>query len=77
LFDANEYANAILAGEQYKPSQSKRTTKNVSTTNEGAKEDISVALAKLSFGIEDVSKQLKTVVRVISSLSFVLQPNTC
>jgi len=65
LFDANEYANAILAGEKYKPSQSKRTMKSVSTTNEGAKEDISVALAKLSFGIEDVSKQLKTVVRFL------------
>ena len=39
--------------------------KSVSTTNEGAKEDISVALAKLSFGIEDVSKQLKTVVRFL------------
>jgi hypothetical protein len=68
LFDANEYANAVLAGEQYKPSQSKRTTKSVSTTNEGAKEDISVAIAKLSFGIEDVSKQLKTVVRFLSSV---------
>ena len=77
LFDANEYANAILAGEQYKPSQPKQTTKSVSTTNEGAKEDISVASAKLSFGIEDILKQLKTVVRVISSSSFVLQPNTC
>lgn len=70
LFDANEYANAILAGEQYRPSQSKRTTK--STTNEGAKEDISVALAKLSFGIEDVSKQLKTVVRFLSSVDWSL-----
>jgi len=68
LFDANEYANAILAGEKYTPSHSKRTTKSVSTTNEGAKEDISVALAKLSFGIEDVSKQLKTVVRCVASV---------
>ena len=70
LFDANEYANAILAGEKYRPSQSKRTSKSVSTTNEGAKEDISVALAKLSFGIEDVSKQLKTVVGLLSSVEY-------
>ncbi|KZT26804.1 hypothetical protein NEOLEDRAFT_1177385 [Neolentinus lepideus HHB14362 ss-1] len=65
-FDAHEYANAILSGEPYPPQQS--TTKSVKTFSkafggiEPAKEDISVALSKLDFGIEDVSKQLKNVV---------------
>ncbi|KAI0940406.1 hypothetical protein AcW1_003608 [Taiwanofungus camphoratus] len=60
-FDPNEYANAILAGEPYPPQPGKtRTTK--SNTFEPANEDISVAIAKLNFSIDDVEKQLKNVV---------------
>ncbi|TFY76638.1 hypothetical protein EWM64_g7374 [Hericium alpestre] len=60
-FDANEYANAILAGEPY-PSQPGATKPTKTSGIEPAKEDISVAIAKLNYGIEDVSKQIKNVV---------------
>jgi hypothetical protein len=59
-FDANEYANTILAGDS--ASQSKRA--RPAAGNELTKEDISVAISKLSVGIDDVSKQLKNAVRV-------------
>ncbi|KAI0279355.1 Golgi transport complex subunit 5-domain-containing protein [Russula aff. rugulosa BPL654] len=60
-FDANEYANAVLAGESYPPQPgSSRPAKP--TGLEPAKEDISVAIAKLDYGVEDVSKQIKNVV---------------
>ena len=67
-FDANEYANAILAGEPFPPpptsskDQPGKLTKTSSLTSEPAKEDISVAISKLTVGIDDVSKQLKSVV---------------
>lgn len=62
-FDANEYANAILAGEPYPPQPGSNSTKPSKPTGlEPAKEDITVAIAKLDFGIEDVSKQIKNVV---------------
>ncbi|EIM81196.1 uncharacterized protein STEHIDRAFT_86486 [Stereum hirsutum FP-91666 SS1] len=62
-FDANEYANAILAGEPYPPQPGANSTKPSKPTGlEPAKEDITVAIAKLDFGIEDVSKQIKNVV---------------
>ncbi|KAJ7755714.1 Golgi transport complex subunit 5-domain-containing protein [Mycena maculata] len=62
-FDPNEYANAILAGEPY-PSSAELNPKTPakSTFEPSAKEDISVAISKLSFGVEDVSKQIKSVV---------------
>jgi conserved oligomeric Golgi complex subunit 5 len=66
-FDPNEYANATLAGEPYPPSQQQPGSGAGKTTKTGlepAKEDISVALSKLDFGIEDVSKQIKNVVCV-------------
>ncbi|KAI9437572.1 Golgi transport complex subunit 5-domain-containing protein [Lactarius indigo] len=60
-FDPNEYANTVLAGEPYPPQPgSSRPTKT--TGLEPAKEDISVAIAKLNYGIDDVSKQIKNVV---------------
>jgi hypothetical protein len=60
-FDANEYANAVLAGESYPPQPgSSRPAKP--TGLEPAKEDISVAIAKLNYGVDDVSKQIKNVV---------------
>ena len=60
-FNPNEYANAILAGESYPPQGSK--TKAVRTAAfEPINEDVSVAISKLTFGIDDVEKQLKNVV---------------
>lgn len=60
-FDPNEYANAVLAGEPYPPQAGKsRTTK--STGLAPANEDISVAISKLNYNIEDADKQLKNVV---------------
>ncbi|KIO22676.1 hypothetical protein M407DRAFT_27784 [Tulasnella calospora MUT 4182] len=64
-FDANEYANAVLAGEPYPPppkSKSRGTTTNATIASEAAKEDISVALGKLTLGIDDVSQQLRSLV---------------
>lgn len=70
-FDANEYANAILAAQPYRPSDP--STSNVatnavataaSTTKAEGAEEISVVLAKLSFGLDDVNRQLKNVINV-------------
>jgi conserved oligomeric Golgi complex subunit 5 len=73
-FDANEYANAILAAQPYRITTTATDTsahaKGSSTTStmiDSAgtnKEEISVALAKLSFGIDDVNRQLKNVINV-------------
>ena len=63
----------MLAGESYPPqSGSSRPAKL--TGLEPAKEDISVAIAKLDYGIEDVSKQIKNVVRLrfLRPMSFVV-----
>lgn len=57
-FNPNEYANAILAGEPY-PDQ--KYTK-LSIQDPIAKEDISVAISKLTSGIDDVAKQIKQLV---------------
>jgi len=62
-FDPNEYANAILAVDTY-PSESRRAATNLKGTQDSiAKEDISVAISKLTFGIEDVSKNIRNLVR--------------
>ncbi|KAF9484491.1 hypothetical protein BDN70DRAFT_825599 [Pholiota conissans] len=66
-FDPNEYANAILAADTYPPADGKLATKAPSQTKATvqdpiAKEDISVAISKLTFGIEDVSKQIRNLV---------------
>lgn len=63
-FDPNEYANATLAGEPYPTQTANQPSKpTLKTTGlEPAKEDISVAISKLDVGIEDVSKQIKSVV---------------
>ncbi|KZT65969.1 hypothetical protein DAEQUDRAFT_813938 [Daedalea quercina L-15889] len=60
-FEPNEYANAILAGEPYPP-QAGKSKPNKAATFEPANEDISVAIQKLNFSIDDVDKQLKNVV---------------
>lgn len=69
-FDPNEYANATLAGEPYPPqTQTGPAGKlTVKVGLEPAKEDISVAISKLNIGIDDVSKQIKSVVRRIARL---------
>ncbi|KAF9245062.1 Golgi transport complex subunit 5-domain-containing protein [Melanogaster broomeanus] len=65
-FDANEYANAVLAGESYPPTSSTQQIQSKPRTTvsilEPAKEDISVAVSKLDLGIEDVNKQIKALV---------------
>ncbi|KAH9023597.1 Golgi transport complex subunit 5-domain-containing protein [Lactarius deliciosus] len=60
-FDPNEYANTVLAGEPYPPQPGSSRPTKISGL-EPAKEDISVAIAKLNYGIDDVSKQIKNVV---------------
>ncbi|GJE92307.1 golgi transport complex subunit 5-domain-containing protein [Phanerochaete sordida] len=67
-FDPNDYANALLAGEPYPPTAgqagatAKKGVNGKPTTTGSDAEDISVAISKLSFNIEDVEKQLKNVV---------------
>jgi hypothetical protein len=63
-FDSNEYANATLAGDPYPyPSPTTTSKSSLLKPQPVAKEDISVAISKLNFGIEDVAKQIKSVVR--------------
>ena len=64
-FDPNEYANAILATDhhpEYKLGSKSATPSKTSTHDSIAKEDISMAISKLTFGIEDVSKQIRNLV---------------
>ncbi|EIN11737.1 hypothetical protein PUNSTDRAFT_119002 [Punctularia strigosozonata HHB-11173 SS5] len=63
-FDASDYANAVLAGEPYTlPSADRSEPKTPRrTTFQPPKEDLSVVISKLDHGIDDVSKQLKSVV---------------
>ena len=69
-FDANDYANAILAGEPYPPPSSEgRGTSNqlkasASLLLDQGREDVSVAISKLTLNVDEVSKQLKNVVCV-------------
>ncbi|OJT15902.1 Conserved oligomeric Golgi complex subunit 5 [Trametes pubescens] len=60
-FDPNDYANAILAGEPYPPQPGKPKPAK-STGLAPASEDVSVAISKLTFSLDDVEKQLKNVV---------------
>jgi len=78
-FDANEYANAIVSGEPYQPpATSSKSSDTVAIGSRSgviapmtklaeasAKEDISMALSKLNYGIDDVDKQIRTLVRSI------------
>lgn len=80
-FDPNDYANAILAGDPYPPQPDPRVaskpalilTKSA-VQDSIAKEDISVAISKLTFGIDDVSKQIKNLVCSADVLSPLLIP---
>jgi conserved oligomeric Golgi complex subunit 5 len=64
VFDPNDYANAVLAGEPYMPAEELRTGAPPPRIGPEAssKEEISVAISKLSSGIENVSKQIKSLV---------------
>ena len=68
-FDPNDYANAVLAGEPYPPQPGKNKPLKA-TGLAPASEDVSVAISKLTFSLDDVEKQLKSVV----SLYFTLKP---
>lgn len=71
-FDPNDYANAVLAGELYPATTANPPVsatlksfkavpaKNTSTGSDT--EDISVAISKLTFNLDDVEKQIKHVV---------------
>ncbi|KAH9940460.1 uncharacterized protein BXZ73DRAFT_98890 [Epithele typhae] len=59
-FDPNDYANAVLAGEPYPP-QGAKTKPAKSSGLAPASEDVSVAISKLTYNLEDVEKQLKNV----------------
>ncbi|KIY65678.1 hypothetical protein CYLTODRAFT_492125 [Cylindrobasidium torrendii FP15055 ss-10] len=60
-FDSNDYANAVLAGEQYETARTS-TAPKVVAPEPSAKEEISIAISKLTTGVDDVSKQIKTLV---------------
>lgn len=66
-FDPNDYANAVLAGEPY-PAQPGKSKPMKSAGLSPANEDISVAIGKLNVGLDDVEKQLKSVVSVMCVL---------
>lgn len=57
-FDPKEYANAILAGEPYPSQQPAAKGRSAAVP----KEDVSVAITRLTSGIEEVSKQIKQLV---------------
>jgi len=74
-FDPNDYANAILAGESYPPQFGvKVALKHASNSTKSAlqdsiaKEDLSVEIAKLTIGIDDVSKQIRNLVGLQEAL---------
>lgn len=69
-FDPNEYANATLAGEPYPP-QPGRVKPTRTAGLAPANEDISVAISKLNFSIDDIEKQLKNVVRTTRQSSWI------
>lgn len=67
-FNPNEYASSILSSES--GSDSKLNSKNSAHLkgfgqDSVTKEDISVAISKLSFGIDDVSKQIRHLVLIV------------
>ncbi|KJA27739.1 hypothetical protein HYPSUDRAFT_62781 [Hypholoma sublateritium FD-334 SS-4] len=67
-FDPNEYANAILATDTYPAADASKAPPRGAPHAKGAnqdsaaKEDISVAISKLTFGIDDVAKQIRNLV---------------
>ena len=70
-FDANDYANAILAVEPYPPTTENRASQaqqKPSLIFDQGREDLSVAISKLTLNVDEVGKQLRNVVRVSTVL---------
>jgi len=66
-FSPNEYANAILASDTGLDKPGAKGSHSKSSTQDSVtKEDISVAISKLTFGIDDVSKQIRNLVGFIA-----------
>jgi hypothetical protein len=61
-FNPNEYANTILASDTPTFDSKTISRAKASIQDSVTKEDISVAISKLTYGIEDVSKQIKSLV---------------
>jgi hypothetical protein len=68
-FDVNAYANAVLSGKIYDPEAPSQAEGSGSGTvkivkgREAERGDVGVELAKLNYGIEDITKQLRSEVR--------------
>ncbi|RXK42491.1 hypothetical protein M231_00045 [Tremella mesenterica] len=60
-FDVNDYANAVLSGNVYRPDdpQAGSSTDRSRSEDKSGIADAGVELARLSYGIEDVTKQLR------------------
>ena len=73
-FNPNEYASSILSSE---PGSDSKSNSKSSAHLKGfgqdsvTKDDISVAISKLSFGIEDVSKQIRHLVLILLLFQFI------
>ncbi|THV06795.1 hypothetical protein K435DRAFT_711109 [Dendrothele bispora CBS 962.96] len=61
-FDNRLFANAVLAGDSYSTSAPTASSSNLNPSEPSPKEDISLAISKLSFAIDDVSKQIRNLV---------------
>ena len=61
-FSQSEYANAILAGDSYPESKSLPFLRLAQEPS--ARENISDAIAKLTYGIDDITKQIKNLVKI-------------
>ncbi|KAF9008002.1 Golgi transport complex subunit 5-domain-containing protein [Cyathus striatus] len=61
-FNPNEYANAILAGDPYPTPDPRPRPSQPKSADSIPKEDISVAISKISFAVDDVAKQIKALV---------------
>ena len=72
-FNPNEYASSILSsesGSEFKSSSKSPAHLKGFGQDSVAKEDISVAISKLTFGIEDVSKQIRHLVFIVFLCQF-------
>ncbi|GAA5902669.1 uncharacterized protein JCM6883_007203 [Sporobolomyces salmoneus] len=60
-FEPDAYAHAVLSGEPYPPSSSSQPSPS-SVPGAGGGGDVSAALSRLNFGVEDLNRQLKSEV---------------
>ncbi|KAF8626868.1 hypothetical protein AX15_004686 [Amanita polypyramis BW_CC] len=61
-FNPSEYANAVLAGESYPVAPDPVAKPQGSAQDPPAKEDISEAISKLTYGTDDMTRQIKKLV---------------